>query len=334
MNRKIVLMQLGLAMLVCATSAIGQTVSAPKLVKLEGIAAFLEGPAWHSDGNLYFTDIENNRIMRLDSKGKMHQFRSPSGRANGLAFDQEGRLLACEGGWEGGNRRVTRTELDGTITVLADNFEGKKLNSPNDLVVDKKGRIYFSDPRYGFRGDLEQFDAQKKPIDGVYRIDPDKSIHRVIAGQVERPNGLVISPDGKWLFVVDNQNSTAGGNRKVWRFDLRPDGGVVLESQKLLHDFGTGRGGDGIDIDAKGRIYVSAGFNLASPPIETDTVKAGIYVFTHEGKQVDFIPVPADMLTNAAFGGRDLKTLYITAGHSIFSIRVDTPGYVAWPSAR
>src|SRR5688572_13794956 len=116
-------------------------VSPKQSLKIEGIAAFLEGPAWHPSGNVYFSDVENNRILRRDPKGKIHVWRQPSGKANGLVFDLQGRLVACEGGGEGGNRRVTRTELDGTTTVLADKFEGKRFNSPNDLTVDSAGRI-------------------------------------------------------------------------------------------------------------------------------------------------------------------------------------------------
>ncbi|HEY0712255.1 MAG TPA: SMP-30/gluconolactonase/LRE family protein [Polyangia bacterium] len=301
------------------------------VVKPEAAIAFVEGPAWHKDGSLFFSDVENNRIMRLDSAGRTHVFRSPAGRANGLVFDAQGRLLAAEGGWAGGNRRVTRTEADGSITVLADKFEGKRLNSPNDITVDAKGRVYFTDPRYGDRSDLEQLDASGKPIEAVYRIDPDKSIHRLTTTEVERPNGVAVSPDGKYLYVIDNQNSTAKGNRKVWRFDLQPDGNLVLASRKVIHDFSPGRGGDGMEIDSKGRLFVAAGFNLPNPPLETAATKAGIYVFSPEGKRVDFIPVPMDMVTNVAFGGNDLKTLYITAGHSVFSVRVDTPGNPVWP---
>ena len=154
-------------------------VSDPSQLKLEGAVAFTEGPAWHPSGNVYFTDIANNRIMRRDPEGSMHVFRTPSGRANGLLFDHNGNLMACEGGGEGGNRRVTRTEKDGTITILASRYGGKKLNSPNDLAVDSKGRIYFSDPRYGNRDDLEQFDKEGREVEGVYRIDAPGRISRL-----------------------------------------------------------------------------------------------------------------------------------------------------------
>lgn len=315
----------------------GLSLARAQEVKIEGVVAFMEGPAWHPSGNVYFTDIENNRIMRRDPTGKMHVYRVPSGRANGLMFDAQGRLHACEGPGEGGNRRVTRTELDGSITVLADDFRGKRFNGPNDLVMDAKGRIYFSDPRYGPRDDLEIFDRQNRSVEGVYRIDPDGSVHRVIAHEAERPNGLAISPDGKWLFVADNvndgPNDGVGGARKLWRFDLRPNGSVDKASRKLLFDWGTDRGPDGMAVDQRGNLYVTAGFNHPSPPAETAKQhKAGIYIFTPEGERTGFIPVPEDMITNCCFGGKDLKTLFIAAGHKLWSVRLKTPGFV--PSAR
>ncbi|MEM9017409.1 MAG: SMP-30/gluconolactonase/LRE family protein, partial [Verrucomicrobiota bacterium] len=138
-------------------------------LKIEGRVAFVEGPAWRTDGNVFFTDIENNRIMRRDPSGKVQVFRHPSGRANGLAFDAEGRLIACEGHREGGNRRVTRTEKDGSITILTDSYDGKRFNSPNDLVIDEKGRIYFTDPPYGLP---ERASDPRRELDfcGVYRL--------------------------------------------------------------------------------------------------------------------------------------------------------------------
>ena len=295
--------------------------------------AFVEGPAWHPSGNVYFTDIANNRIMRRDPAGVMQVFRTPAGRANGLLFDQEGRLLACEGADEGGNRRVTRTEPDGTITVLVDRFEGRRLNSPNDLTIDAQGRIYFTDPRYGPRDDLEQLDAEGEPIEGVYRIDPDGTIERIVEHEVQRPNGIAVSPDGGHLFVVDNNNSRVDGNRKIWRFELSPEGRVVPGSRYEVHDFGQGRGGDGMALDVEGRLYDTAGFNVPNLPLENTDNPAGVYVFTPEGEQVAMIRVLEDMVTNCTFGGPDLKTLFITAGHKLWSIPVATPGHLVWPPA-
>ncbi len=307
-------------------------------LKIEGQVAFTEGPAWHPSGNVYFSDIANSRIMRRDRKGQIHVFRSPSGRTNGLLFDHQGRLICCEGGGAASNRRVTRTELDGTITVIADNYRDKKLNSPNDCTIDSKGRIYFTDPRYGSRRGLEQLDKNGREIEGVYRIDDVGKVARIITHEVDRPNGILVSIGDKYLYVADNVNdgpNGPGGNRKLWRFDLKSDGTIDPNSRKLLFDWGTDRGPDGMTLDQKGRLYVTAGFNFPKPPVETaKKYKAGVYVMSPEGELLKFIPVPIDMITNCTFGGNDLKTLYITAGHKLWSIRTSTPGYLAWPPAK
>lgn len=296
-------------------------------LKIEGRVAFVEGPAWSPDGNVFFTDIENNRIMRRDPGGTLHVFRQPSGKANGLAFDDEGRLLACEGHREGGNRRVTRTERDGQITVLTDRYEGKRYNSPNDLTIDKKGRIYFTDPRYGgYDGpqEVEQLDANGDPVEGVYRIDTDGTVTRIITHEVQRPNGIAVSNDGKFLIVADNHNGPgSGGQRMLWRFDLNDDGSVDPDSRKMLFDWGKERGPDGIAIGPDGHVYATAGFNFASELESANEFPAGVYVISLEGEKVGFIPVPEDMVTNCVFGGTDGKTLFITAGHKLWSIEVD-----------
>ena len=295
-------------------------------LRMEGNVAFTEGPAWHKSGNVFFSDIWNNRIMRRDPKGVIHVYRTPSGRSNGLVFDEQWRLHACEVGREGGNRRVTRTELDGTITVLADRFEGKRFNSPNDLTFDSKGRLYFSDPRYGDRSDLELFDKDGRAIEGVYRIDADGKVQRIVTHEVDRPNGLAITPDDKYLFVADNvndgPNKGIGGARRLWRFELTAAGRIAAGTRKLIFDWGTDRGPDGMTLGPDGLLYVTAGFNFPKPPAETSKKhKAGVYVFTVEGERKGFIPVPADMITNCTFGGEDGRTLFITAGHKLWSIR-------------
>jgi gluconolactonase len=289
---------------------------------------FTEGPAYR-DGHIYFTDTSNSRVLRVRVDRlaplplPLEIFREPSGRANGLEFDALGRLLACEGSGAGGGRRVTRTESDGALTVLADKYEGKRLNSPNDLAVDAKGRIYFTDPRYGKR------DGMELEKESVYRIDPSGKLVRV-AADVERPNGIAVSPDQKTLYVVDN-NPSRGGARKVYAYVLRPDGSAGV--RRVLHDFGTGRGGDGMCVDRDGNAYVTAGLNSGFSAEQDSTVKAGVYVFSPQGKSLGFIPVPEDAVTNCTFGGPDLKTLYITAGTALWQIELNARGLARY-SAR
>lgn len=293
-----------------------------------GQVAFTEGPAWHADGSVYFSDIENNRIMRLSPAGQLGVFRMPSGKANGLLFDHQGRLVACEGG----NRRITRTDADGTIHVLADRYRGKRFNTPNDITIDSKGRLYFTDPRYGDRTGLEIFDDGGNAIEGVYRIDSDGGVTRVLGNEIGRPNGIAVSPDDKYLFVADNANDDAGMSRCLWRFDLDESGNVDTSSRKKLFDWGSDRGPDGMAVDRDGRLYVTAGLNFPAPPHETaGKYKAGVYVISPDGGLLETIPVPMDMVTNCAFGGPDRKTLYITAGHKLWNIRVKHAGHIAWP---
>ncbi|MDB6029714.1 MAG: gluconolactonase [Verrucomicrobiales bacterium] len=285
-----------------------------------------EGPAWHApSGSLFFVD--GKRITRYRSDGTSEVFREPAGGANGLLFDFQGRLVVCEAE----SRRITRTETNGTITVLADSYQGKKFNSPNDLSIDSKGRIYFTDPRYGQRDTMELRDAQGEFVEGVYRIDGPGKVQRVIGREVERPNGILVSPGDKHLFVADNNNNVLGGARKLWRFDLKRNGSVDLNSRKLIFDWKTSRGPDGFKMDSKNRLFVAAGLNKPSPPFETvEPYPAGVYVLSEEGKVLDFIPIPKDEVTNCAFGGPDLKTLFITAGGTLWSIPTSDPGLVTF----
>ncbi len=299
-----------------------------KLKVESGEGAGGEGPAWHP--KLGVLTSGNGHICQLDRAGKSHIFRKDAD-TNGLLFDARGRLLACEPGL----RRITRTELDGKITVLAEHFEGKRFNEPNDLTVDSQGRIYFSDPRYGDKAGKDMLDAQGRTIEGVYRIDDVGKVVRVLGREVERANGVLVSPDDRYLFVADNNNNNAGGARKLWRFDLRKDGTVDVASKKMLYDWGTGRGPDGVKQDQKGHLYVAAGLNKPNPPFEpAEDKKGGIYVFSPEGKLLAFVSVPRDEVTNCAFGGDDLKTLYITGGGTLYSIRTTTPGRVVFPAMK
>jgi gluconolactonase len=283
-----------------------------KLEKLWGDGEFTEGPAYGPDGRVYFSDI-GNRIMAYDPvTGKTSVYRDPSGRANGLDFDPKGRLIAAEGANTGGNRRVTITEADGTIRVLADKWKGKRLNSPNDLTIDTKGRIYFTDPRYV--GD------EKREIDteSVYRIDPDGTLRQIIT-DVQKPNGIILSPDMKTLYVAD---SNPKGNQHLLAFPLKADGSVG--EKKPLYDFGKERGIDGMVVDVKGNIYGAAG----------DGKTGGVYVFNPEGKKIAFIPVP-ETPSNSVFAGKDRKTLYVTAGKSLYQIGLKIEGFaVFWPKEK
>lgn len=310
-----------------------------KLKVEAGDGAGGEGPAWHPELGV-LTSGGDNSIHLLDRKGKSRIWRKDAG-TNGLLFDQKGRLLACEPVL----RRVTRTELDGKITVLTDRCEGKRYNQPNDITVDSQGRIYFTDPRYGSRDGMEILDEQGRTIEGVYRVDPPDSppskgrdkggLTRIIGRELDRPNGILVSADDRILYVADNNNSSKDGARKLYRFDLRKDGTVDLASKKLLHDWGKGRGPDGLKQDQLGRLYVAGGLNKPNPPFEpAEDVKGGIYVFSPKGKLLKFLPVPTDEVTNCAFGGDDLKTLYITGGGTLYSIRTTTPGRVVWPAPK
>ena len=280
-----------------------------KLEKLWSDGEFTEGPAYGPDGCVYFTDI-GNRIMRFDPRTmKTTAYRDPSGRANGLEFDPQGRLVACEGANTGGNRRISVTEKDGTVRTLADRWNGKRFNSPNDLTLDTKGRVYFTDPRYVGN------EPREIATESVYRIDPDGTVTQIIT-DVGKPNGIILAPDMKTLYLADNNPQ---GKRQLLAFPLNSEG--TVGPKKVLHDFGKDRGIDGMCIDEKGNVYATAGQGKT----------AGIYVFNAEGKRIDFIPTP-ETPTNCVFGGKDRRTLYITAGKSLYRINLLAVGFaVYWP---
>jgi gluconolactonase len=268
-----------------------------------------EGPAWDGKGSLYFTS--KGRIMRRDASGKVEVFREDA-QANGLMFDKQGRLVICESG----RRRVTRLEPNGEVTVLADSYEGKRFNTPNDLAMDAKGRIYFSDPRYGNRSDMEI-------PEGVYRIDAPGKVTRILAPPaVDRPNGLIVSPGDKYIYIADNNNNTVGGSRKLLRFDLKADGTADASTRKVVFDWKDGRGPDGIEMDNRGRLYVAGGRNKPNTFERADEFPGGVYVISPEGKKLDLIPLADDEVTNCGFGGPDGKTLFITSGTGLWSARI------------
>jgi gluconolactonase len=256
---------------------------------------FTEGPVWHPDGYLLFSDIPANRIIKWMPDGKPETFRHPSGNSNGLTYDRQGRLIACEHG----NRRVSRTEPDGTITVLANQYQGKRLNSPNDAVVKSDGNIYFTDPPYGVDEEARELDFQ-----GVYRIAPDGTLTMLI-DDFDRPNGLAFSPDEKTLYIDDS------ARRHVRAFNVLEDG--TLANGRVLVDMAIAEPGvpDGMKVDTKGNLYV--------------TGAGGTWVVSPTGKHLGTIVTP-ELPANCAFGDSDNKTLYITARTSVYRVRLKTEG--------
>jgi len=296
-------------------------------VATAAFVAFTEGPAVDAEGNVFFSDIVNNRIMKRAADGALSVWRADSGRANGNMFDAQGRLVTCEGAefGDGGRRRITRTDMrTGAVEVLTDRYEGRRYNSPNDLAIDAQGRIYFTDPRYKEdRSDLEM------EVEAVYRLDPDGRVVRILQQPtIQKPNGIALSPDNRTLYVVDS-SPTPGGNRKVWAFDLSADGRP--SNPRLVYDFAPGRGGDGMRTDVRGNLWIAAGVSRPRHANETGDVPSGVYVVAPNGEMLGRIPVPEDSVTNLAFGGPDLKTLYIVSGKSLFSIRVNVAGNVVYP---
>lgn len=262
---------------------------------------FTEGPAVAPDGSVYFSDItasarskEAGHIWRWDPRtGSTQIFRSPSGMANGLAFDSQGRLVAAEGADRGG-RRVTRTDMrTGRSEVLANSFNGKPLNSPNDLAVDAQDRIYFTDPRYVGTEPVEQ------PVQGVYRIDGDGSLHRII-DDAGKPNGIAISPDQKTLYVATTDPDAA-----ILAYDLSPEG--KPSSRRVFVDFPEGAYADGLTVDAGGNVYCGCG-------------PAGARMFSPAGDEIATYPTPG-AATNVELSG-DGRMLYITAGTGLYRVRI------------
>jgi len=276
---------------------------------VETFLAGLEGPAWGPDDYLYFTDVRGSRIWRRHPEHGLELFRDPSGRAFGLAFDLDGGLLVCESGEHGpgGGRRLSRIDVrSGELSVVVDRFDGRRLNGPNDVCVDAHGRIYFTDPRYGDRSDLEL------DVEGVYLVAPGGAVTRILdQSNIERPNGIAVSPDAQTLYVVDT-NYDVGGNRKIWAFDLDDEG--FPSGQRIVFDFAPGRGGDGMEVNSDGTLYICAGIARPSFPGETTLYEPGVYVIAPDGTLQGVIPVPEDRISNCCFAGEDLRTLVVTSG--------------------
>ena len=263
---------------------------------------FTEGPVWHPDGFLLFSDIPANRIQRWRPDGQLDVWREPSGNSNGLTLDRENRLVACEHG----NRRVSRGEADGSVVSLADRYQGGRLNSPNDLVVKSDGTVYFTDPPYGITPSESSSysQVQEQPCNGLYRILTDGSVE-LLVDDFDRPNGLAFSPGESILYVDDSPR------RHVRAFDVRADGS--LANSRIFADMDHPQPGspDGMKIDVEGNLYVAGA--------------TGVWVFEPDGACLGVVVTP-ERPANCAWGDDDRKSLYITARSSLYRIRTKAPG--------
>jgi gluconolactonase len=278
-----------------------------KLEKLWGEGSFTEGGALDADGSILFSDI-GNRILKYDPKtGRTTVFREPSGRANGMVFDSRGRLIVAEGANTGGQRRVSITGRDGTIRTLADNYDNKRFNSPNDVAVDRAGRVYVSDPRY-VGNEPRELDSE-----GVYLIGIQGDVIPLLTTAL-KPNGLALSPDEKTLYISDSGSR----RRALIAADRGPDGKV--SAARVIHDFGRGGGIDGMTVTTDGRIVAASAFEG----------KPAVLILSSTGRILANIPVP-EAPANVEFGGDDRKTLYICAGKSLYRIETTMTGHHLWP---
>lgn len=293
-----------------------------------------EGPAYHAKGGyLLFSDIPNNRIMKFDeASGKTTVFREKANYANGNTFDRQGRLLTCE---HSITRRVTRTELNGKITVLADSFEGKRLNAPNDIVVKSDDTIWFTDPLFGINGEWEGSRAKPEQAStNVYRIGTDGKLTAVIT-DIVNPNGLAFSPDEKKLYVVEWKGTP---NRSIWSFDISADGSASNKTKVI--DAADQGALDGFRVDRDGNLWCGWGSNgaLQAEPTDHGVRKVyelkgksqdldGVMIFNPQGKAIGFIKLP-ERCANLAFGGPKRNRLYMTSSHSIYALYVEAHGAV------
>jgi gluconolactonase len=269
-----------------------------------------EGPAWVGDGRyLLWSDIPNDRILKWEEEtGAVSVFRKPSNHANGNTRDRQGRLVTCEHG----GRRVTRTEYDGSITVILDSFQGKRLNSPNDVVVKSDGTIWFTDPPFGILGTYEGHKAEPESPQNVYRVDPANGEVTAVAVDLRGPNGLAFSPDEKILYVVE---SRATPNRLLLAFDV-VEGGRVLAGKRVFIDAGPGTP-DGFRVDVDGNLW--CGWGMGRPELD------GVMVFSPRGKPIGRIALP-ERCANVCFGGRNRDRLFMAASKSLYGLYVNTQG--------
>jgi gluconolactonase len=272
-----------------------------------------EGPVWFGDMRcLLWSDIPNNRILRWDDAAEaVSVFRQPANNSNGHARDRQGRLLSCEHL----TRRVTRTEIDGSITVLADRFDGKRLNSPNDIVCAKDGSVWFTDPSFGIGGWYEGDAAAQELPHAVYRVAPGGELQQVIA-DLKAPNGLAFSPDESELYVVESRGEP---HKKLWAY--RVGKGGALGSRRLVIDAADGGALDGIAIDVEGHVWCGWGGSGRQPSEPLD----GVRVFDPAGKALGHIHLP-ERCANLCFGGAKRNRLFMAASHSLYALYVNVQG--------
>jgi gluconolactonase len=272
-----------------------------------------EGPVWFGDGRyLLFSDVPGNRILRWDEcSGQTHTFRGPSNHANGHVRDLQGRLVSCEHL----TRRITRTEHDGRITVLADNYQGKRLNSPNDIVCASDGAIWFTDPSFGINGYWEGEPAQQELPHAVYRLSPKGDLKPMLTDLLA-PNGLAFSPDGQQLYVIE---SRAAPWRKLWRYAVGTGG--KLSARSLVYEATDGGALDGMAVDTQGNLWMGYGCNGVVDPEPLD----GVRVLAADGTPIGHIHLP-ERCANLCFGGLHRNRLFMAASHSLYAVHVNVQG--------
>ncbi len=262
---------------------------------------FTEGPLWHAaERFLLFSDIPANKMRRWDAESGMTVFRDPSGKSNGLTYDKGGHLIACEHA----NRRVSRTTADGQVLTIASHYEGKRLNSPNDVVVKSDGSIYFTDPPYGLSAAYGVESEKELDFQGVYRLAPNGDTLTLLVDDFDRPNGLCFSPDESILYINDTERM------HVRAFDVQPDGTIANDRVFGEEEGDTGKP-DGMKADIHGNVY------LTGPD--------GIWVFAPDGTHLGTILIP-ERAANLAWGGDDWKSLFITASTSVYRVECKAAG--------
>jgi gluconolactonase len=331
-NRRSILRAAGSASLLLATPALAQREAAPgrypdpavelldpsfaryrlALAAVERLASgfrWSEGPVWFGDQRcLIWSDIPNNRLMRWhETTGRVDVFREGANNSNGNTRDRQGRLITCEHL----TRRVTRTEPDGRITVIADRFDGKPLNSPNDVVVRSDGSIWFTDPPFGLLGFYEGEQAQPELPTNIYRVEPSSGRITVATGEVNRPNGLAFSPDERTLYVVE----AAVTPRVIRAFDVAEDG--RLSNNRVFFQCREGETPDGFRVDVDGNLW--CGWGMGAPELD------GVRIINKDGAAIGHIRLP-ERCANVAFGGRHRNRLFMPASRSLYSIYVNTQG--------